>query len=107
MGLNSQIEVTDLKKINLAAKNYIKVDQLRAGKSIKDLDLNFKYTNSVIEIRPSSLSIVGSRIEIPATSYNFLTKELKGEIEYKNSEIEGTEYEYNVFAKQIKEKQDD
>ena len=38
---------------------------------------------------------------------NFLTKELKGEIEYKNSEIEGTEYEYNVFAKQIKEKRDD
>ena len=38
---------------------------------------------------------------------NFLTKELKGEIEYKNSEIEGTEYEYNLFAKQIKEKRDD
>jgi len=38
---------------------------------------------------------------------NFLTKELKGEIEYKNSEIEGTEYEYNVFAKQMKEVKND
>tara|TARA_R100000687_G_C6373757_1_gene129215 strand:+ start:239 stop:559 length:321 start_codon:yes stop_codon:yes gene_type:complete len=36
---------------------------------------------------------------------NFLTKELKGEIEYKNIDND-TEWEYNAFAKQIKEQQE-
>ena len=59
--------------------------------NFKDVEFNVvKFDNDIVKVK---------------YLINFLTKELKGEIEYKNSKAEGTDWEYNVFAKQIKERQ--
>tara|TARA_R110000824_G_scaffold9403_1_gene42056 strand:+ start:419 stop:724 length:306 start_codon:yes stop_codon:yes gene_type:complete len=83
--------------------------------NFKDVEFNVvKFDNDIVKVKLTRKgteqfknSVLNRTHKFGDDKYliNFLTKELKGEIEYKNSKAEGTDWEYNVFAKQIKERQ--